>query len=129
MALLLTAEEDQLRDSVRRFAAERSPLAKLRELMSSGQPYDAEVWKQLSAQLGLTGLIIDEEYGGAGAGYAAMAVALAELGAGLVASPLLAVTLAAGALPATRGRGRAARPAPRPGQRRADRHAGRDRAR
>jgi alkylation response protein AidB-like acyl-CoA dehydrogenase len=101
MALLLTAEEDQLRDSVRRFAADRSPLAKLRELMSSGQPYDAEVWKQLSAQLGLTGLIIDAEYGGAGAGYSAMAVSLAELGASLVASPLLAVTLAAGVLQAT----------------------------
>jgi alkylation response protein AidB-like acyl-CoA dehydrogenase len=101
MALMLTAEEEQLRDSVRRFAAERSPLTKLRELMSSGQPYDADTWKQMSAQLGLAGLIISEDHGGTGAGYSAMSVALAEAGAGLVASPLLAGTLAAGTLHAT----------------------------
>ena len=49
MALILSGDEEQFRDSVRRFVAERSPLAKLRELMSSGQPFDADVWKQLSA--------------------------------------------------------------------------------
>ena len=45
MALILTSEEEQLRDSVRRFVADRSPLPRLRELMSSGQPYDAGTWK------------------------------------------------------------------------------------
>ena len=98
MTLILTSEETQLRDSVRRFVTERSPLTKLRELMSSGQPYDADLWKQMSAQLGLAGLIIPADYGGAEAGYSALSVALAELGAGLVPSPLLAVTLAAGTL-------------------------------
>jgi len=98
MALILTSEEEQLRDSVRRFVADRSPLPRLRELMSSGQPYDAAAWKQLSAQLGLAGLIIPDKYGGAEAGYAALSVALTELGAGLVPSPLLAVTLAAGTI-------------------------------
>jgi alkylation response protein AidB-like acyl-CoA dehydrogenase len=97
MALLLTAEEEQFADSVRRFVAERSPLTKLRELMVSGEPYHADVWRQLSGQLGLSGLIIPATYGGAEAGYAVLAVALTELGAGLVSSPLLAVTLAAGA--------------------------------
>ena len=97
MALILNEEEEQFRLSVRRFVAERSPLTKLRELMSSGQPYDADVWKQLSA-LGLTGLIIPVEHGGAEAGNSILSVALTELGAGLVASPLLAVTLAAGTL-------------------------------
>jgi alkylation response protein AidB-like acyl-CoA dehydrogenase len=98
MALILTSEEEQLRDSVRRFVADRSPLPRLRELMSSGQPYDAGTWKQLSGQLGLAGLIIPDKYGGAEAGYAALSVALTELGAGLVPSPLLAVTLAASML-------------------------------
>jgi alkylation response protein AidB-like acyl-CoA dehydrogenase len=97
MALILTDDEEQFRDSVRRVVAERSPLSKLRELMSSGQPYDAEVWKQLSA-LGLPALIIPAEHGGAEAGYSVLSVGLGELGAGLVASPLLAGTLAAGAL-------------------------------
>ena len=98
MALLLNAEEEQFRDSVRRFVAERSPLAKLRELMESEKPYHADVWQRLSDQLGLSALIIPAEYGGAEAGYAVLAVALTELGAGLVSSPLLAGTLAAGVL-------------------------------
>ena len=97
MALILNEDEEQFRQSVRRFVAERSPLTKLRELMSSGQPFDTDVWKQLSA-LGLTGLIIPAEHGGAEAGYSILSVALTELGAGLVASPLLAGTLAAGTL-------------------------------
>jgi len=98
MALTLTEEEQALADSVRKFVADRSPLSSLRQLIASGQPYDADVWKQLSAQLGLAGLIIPESYGGAGAGVSALSVALTELGAGLVASPLLASVLAAQAL-------------------------------
>jgi alkylation response protein AidB-like acyl-CoA dehydrogenase len=95
MALILTDEEQALADSVRKFVADRSPLTSLRHLISSGEPYDADVWKQMTAQLGLAGLTIPEEYGGVGAGVSALSVALTELGAGLVASPLLASVLAA----------------------------------
>jgi alkylation response protein AidB-like acyl-CoA dehydrogenase len=99
MSLILTGDEESLRDSVRRFVADRTPLTAVRELIAAGEPYDTGIWKQLSAQLGVAGLAIPEEYGGAGAGHAAMAVALQELGAGLVPSPLLAsAVLAAGAL-------------------------------
>jgi alkylation response protein AidB-like acyl-CoA dehydrogenase len=98
MALILTDDEQALADSVRRFVADRSPLTSLRQLIASGEPYDTDVWKQMTAQLGLTGLSIPESYGGAGAGYSALSVALTELGAGLVASPLLACVLAAEAL-------------------------------
>jgi alkylation response protein AidB-like acyl-CoA dehydrogenase len=95
MALILTEEEQALADSVRRFVADRSPLSSLRQLISSGEPYDADVWKQMTAQLGLAGLTVPESYGGVGAGYSALSVALTQLGAGLVASPLLACVLAA----------------------------------
>jgi alkylation response protein AidB-like acyl-CoA dehydrogenase len=99
MSLTLTPEEQSLRDSVRRFVAERTPLSAVRELIDAGEPYDPAVWKQLAGQLGLASLVIPEEYGGAGAGYSALSVALAELGGGLVPSPLLAsAVLAAGAL-------------------------------
>jgi alkylation response protein AidB-like acyl-CoA dehydrogenase len=98
MALILTDEEQALADSVRRFVADRSPLTSLRQLIASGEPYDPDVWKQMTAQLGLAGLTIPESYGGVGAGYSALSVALTELGAGLVASPLLASVLAAAAL-------------------------------
>jgi len=95
MTLILTDEELALADSVRKFVADRSPLTALRQLISSGEPYDAAVWKQMTTQLGLAGLTIPESYGGVGAGYSALSVALTELGAGLVASPLLACVLAA----------------------------------
>jgi alkylation response protein AidB-like acyl-CoA dehydrogenase len=98
MALILTDDERALADSVRKFVADRSPLTSLRELIASGEPYDAEVWKQMTAQLGLAGLTVPESYGGAGAGTSAFSVALTELGAGLVASPLLACALAAEAI-------------------------------
>ena len=124
MALILTDEEQALADSVRKFVADRSPLTSLRQLISSGEPYDADVWKQMTAQLGLAGLTIPEEYGGAGAGRSALSVALTELGAGLVASPLLASVLAAEVLlrlDDERGEDRAAAEDRR---RRADRDAG-----
>jgi alkylation response protein AidB-like acyl-CoA dehydrogenase len=95
MALILTDEEQALADSVRKFVADRSPLTSLRQLIASGEPYEPDVWKQMTAQLGLAGLGIPESYGGVGAGYSALSVALTELGAGLVASPLLASALAA----------------------------------
>ena len=95
MTLILTDEELALADSVRKFVSDRSPLTSLRHLIASGEPYDAGVWKQMTAQLGLAGLTIPESYGGVGAGYSALSVALTELGAGLVASPLLACVLAA----------------------------------
>jgi alkylation response protein AidB-like acyl-CoA dehydrogenase len=99
MSLILTDEELALRDSVRRFVADRSPLTAVRQLIAAGEPYDGEVWKQLTAQLGLASLLIPEEYGGVGAGHSAMSIVLAELGAGLVPSPLVAsAVLAAGAL-------------------------------
>jgi alkylation response protein AidB-like acyl-CoA dehydrogenase len=95
MALILTDEEQALAESVRKFVADRSPLTSLRQLIASGEPYDGDVWKQLTTQLGLAGFTIPESYGGVGAGYSALSVALTELGAGLVASPLLACALAA----------------------------------
>ncbi len=95
MALILTDEEQALADSVRKFVADRSPLTSLRQLIASGEPYDPDVWKQMTAQLGLAGLGVPESYGGVGAGYSALSVALTELGAGLVTSPLLASALAA----------------------------------
>ncbi|HEU5421760.1 MAG TPA: acyl-CoA dehydrogenase family protein [Streptosporangiaceae bacterium] len=99
MSLVLTAEEESLRDSVRRFVADRSPIPAIRKLIDSGQAYDPAVWQQLAGQLGLASLLIPEEYGGAGAGHSALTVALQELGAGLVPSPLLASgVLAAGLL-------------------------------
>jgi alkylation response protein AidB-like acyl-CoA dehydrogenase len=94
-----TSEEQQeLRDSVKRFVADRAPLARVRELMDAGE-IDREVWSQAGAQLGLQGIAIPEEYGGSGFSFAEQAIVLEELGAGLYGGPYLAsAVLAATAL-------------------------------
>ncbi len=84
---------------MRRFLAERAPLARVRELMETTDGTDADVWRQAGAQLGLQGIAIPEEYGGAGFSFAEQAIVLEELGAALYGGPYLAsAVLAATAL-------------------------------
>ena len=99
MNLGVTAEQGDLRDSVRRFLAERAPLARVRELMETTDGTDTGVWRQAGAQLGLQGIAIPEEYGGAGFSFSEQAIVLEELGAALYGGPYLAsAVLAATAL-------------------------------
>ena len=98
MILGVSAEQEELRASVRRFLADRAPLSRVRELMDGGET-DWAVWEQAGAQLGLQGLAIPEAYGGAGFGFAEQAIVLEEFGAALYGGPYLAsAVLAATAL-------------------------------
>jgi alkylation response protein AidB-like acyl-CoA dehydrogenase len=83
-------EQGELRDSVRRFLAEKSPSAAVREQMESHEGYDRAVWQQASAQLGLTGIGIPEAYGGAGFGFVEQCIVLEEMGRTLYCGPYLA---------------------------------------
>jgi len=99
MKLAVSAEQRELRDSVRRFLADRAPLSRVRELMETPDGTDRPVWQQAGAQLGLQGIAIPEQYGGAGFTFAEQAVVLEELGAALYGGPYLAsAVLAATAL-------------------------------
>jgi alkylation response protein AidB-like acyl-CoA dehydrogenase len=92
-------EQEELRRSVRRFFADKSPSAEVRRLMATDDGYDAAVWKQMAEQLGLPGLAIPESYGGSGYSYVELAVVFEEAGAALLCSPLFStVALAANAL-------------------------------
>jgi alkylation response protein AidB-like acyl-CoA dehydrogenase len=106
MNLGVSAEQRELRDSVRRFLAERAPLPRVRELMDSPDAMDAGVWRQAADQLGLQGIAIGEEYGGAGFSFAEQAIVLEELGGALYTGPYLAsAVLAATALGASEDEG------------------------
>jgi alkylation response protein AidB-like acyl-CoA dehydrogenase len=95
----ITEEQEQLRDSVRRFMADQAPLKRVRELMETEDGTDMSVWEQAGRQLGLQGLAIPEEYGGAGFSFAEQAIVLEEMGAALYGGPYLAsAVLAATAL-------------------------------
>src|SRR5580693_2716010 len=99
MNLSDSTEQRELRESVRRFLAERAPLTKVRDLMETADGTDPDVWRQASAQLGLPGIAVPEEYGGAGFSFAEQAIVLEELGAALFTGPYLAsAVLAAAAL-------------------------------
>jgi len=99
MILGVTPEQEELRSSVRRFLADRAPISAVRELMDTTDGLDAGVWRQAGEQLGLQGIAIPEEYGGAGFSFAEQAIVLEELGAALYGGPYLAsAVLAANAL-------------------------------
>ena len=99
MNLGVSAEQRELRNAIRRFLAERAPITRVRELMDSTDGIDPDVWRQASAQLGLPGIAVPEEYGGAGFSFAEQAIVLEELGAALFTGPYLAsAVLAATAL-------------------------------
>src|SRR6516164_5669434 len=48
MNLGVSAEQRELRESVRRFLAERAPLTRVRELMETTDGTDPDVWRQAS---------------------------------------------------------------------------------
>jgi alkylation response protein AidB-like acyl-CoA dehydrogenase len=99
MKLAVSAEQTDLRESVRRFLADQASMSRVRELMETPDGTDRKVWEQAGTQLGLQGIAIPEEYGGAGFSFAEQAIVLEEFGAALYGGPYLAsAVLAATAL-------------------------------
>ncbi len=99
MILGVSAEQEELRASVRRFLADRVPIIAVRALMDAADGGDPAVWEMAGRQLGLQGIAIPEEYGGSGFTFAEQAIVLEELGAALYGGPYLAsAVLAANAL-------------------------------
>ena len=84
-----TDEHDELRATVRAFLEKRSDETAVREQMASERGWDPEVWSQMAEQIGLAGLIIAEEHGGAGMGYVELLVVMEEMGRALLCSPFL----------------------------------------
>ncbi len=87
--MTVTEEQRGLRDAVRALLAKRSDSAAVRRAVETPKGYDEELWEQLCAQIGVAGLGIPEQFGGAGAGRAEVGVVLAELGRALTPAPML----------------------------------------
>jgi len=99
MDFALTDEQVELEAAVRSFLEDRMPEAEVRRLMETPTGYDEAAWEQFAGQLGLTGLAIPEEYGGAGYGFVELGVVATELGRALSGAPFLSsVVLAAQAI-------------------------------
>jgi alkylation response protein AidB-like acyl-CoA dehydrogenase len=87
LAGVLSEEQLQLREVLRAFLGKRSAEPDVRRQMATVAGYDAEVWRQLSGELGLPGLAIPEEYGGSGFGYAELGLVFEEMGRALLCAP------------------------------------------
>ncbi|OBF57051.1 acyl-CoA dehydrogenase [Mycobacterium sp. 852002-50816_SCH5313054-b] len=95
MKLELTDEQAALRDTTRRFLAEKAPISgHVRELLDDPTGVDEPVWRGL-ADLGVTGLLVPEECGGAGMTMIEAGVVAEELGAALHPGPWLSTAVAA----------------------------------
>jgi alkylation response protein AidB-like acyl-CoA dehydrogenase len=88
----LTDEQQQLRAMVRDLATDRGSAERVRQVMLEEGGFDASTWREL-AELGLVGLIIPEEHGGAGASFLELSIVFEELGRRLVPVPLLSALL------------------------------------
>jgi alkylation response protein AidB-like acyl-CoA dehydrogenase len=89
-----TDELVALRDTVRAFLTEVCPPTALRR-PPCPPPAGPALWRRLATELGLTGLAIPEEYGGAGGGMIELAVVCEELGRALTPVPYLATAVLA----------------------------------
>src|SRR5689334_12195774 len=97
MGFVLSEEQRALRDTARRFMTERMPVGLLRGLRDQGDRdgFSRSAWKELAA-LGLVGLTLPEDYGGAALGYAELGQVLEESGRTLAPTPFLSTLVLGG---------------------------------
>ena len=93
-------DEDQvaLQSVLREFLSDRSPEAAVRAQLEDASGYDRDLWDLMAGQLGVCGMAIPEEYGGAGFSFLELGLVLEELGRSLTVSPLFASCVVAAQL-------------------------------
>ncbi|MBW2245324.1 MAG: acyl-CoA dehydrogenase family protein [Deltaproteobacteria bacterium] len=94
MALVLSEEQQFLRDTAAEFLDEKSPVTHLRELRDGKEAsgFSRPLWKEMS-ELGWAGILVPEEYGGSGLGFAELGVVIEECGRRLSPYPLLSTVV------------------------------------
>ncbi len=95
MKFSFSEEQTEFRNMLRRFLHDRSPTTEVRRVMESETGYDAEVWRAMAEDLGVTAIHIPEAYGGAGFGISELAIAAEEAGRALLPSPFFGSTVLA----------------------------------
>lgn len=95
MSFALTDEQTMLRNTVRAFLDEKSPVTRVRQVMESDSGVDEDLWAAM-AELGLQAMHIPEEYGGAGFSLLETGIVLEELGRKVVPVPYLSSVVLGG---------------------------------
>jgi len=90
----LNEEQQMIKDQASAWVREQAPVSSFRAMRDQGDElaYFPETWKAMT-EMGWTGLLVPEAYGGAGLGYQTFGLVLEQLGRNLVASPLFASAL------------------------------------
>ena len=96
MALVLNEEQTMLRDSARGFIGDNAPVAHLRKLRDDNDAtgFSRALWKSF-AEMGFSGLLVPDEFGGSGLGCVEAGVVMEEIGRNLMPSPFLATAVLA----------------------------------
>jgi len=90
MGFPFTEDHDMIREAARGFLQDWFDSGKGPErIYQSGTAYDAKAWISFAQELGMAGVAISEDYGGAGLGDLGRVVVMEELGASLCAIPFL----------------------------------------
>ena len=89
MALILNEEQQSLKDIAREFLQKNAPVTHFREIRDTKNElgYDEALWKEM-VDLGWSGILIPEEYGGFDFGMGGMGSIFEEMGKTLTPSPL-----------------------------------------
>ncbi|MET4640323.1 alkylation response protein AidB-like acyl-CoA dehydrogenase [Streptomyces atratus] len=98
MDAAFTAEQDEIRRTLRELLVKRCGPGEVRSAVRTAHGYDEALWRQLAQDLGLPGLALAQEYGGVGCGTVELAVACEESGRALLPSPLLSTSVLAAPL-------------------------------
>ena len=87
----ITEEQTLIRDQARAWVTEQSPVSKFRKMRDEDAPLSflEEDWRAM-IDMGWSGILVPERYGGSGLGYLTLGIVLEETGRQLTASPLLA---------------------------------------
>src|SRR5438270_8075127 len=96
MALVLTEEQSMLRDSARGLISDKGPVSHLRQLRDSrdASGFSRDLWKMF-AEMGFSGLLVPEDFGGSGLGCVEAGVVMEEIGRTLMPSPFLSTAVLA----------------------------------
>jgi alkylation response protein AidB-like acyl-CoA dehydrogenase len=99
MEFVFTEEQAMIAETAKGFFAENATSERTRKAMA-GDGVDRELWASFCAELGLSGVGVPEEAGGAGLGMVEFAIIAEAAGAQVAAIPLLGLATAARAIAA-----------------------------
>ncbi|MGJ8559137.1 MAG: acyl-CoA dehydrogenase family protein [Litorimonas sp.] len=95
--IALTDMQAELRDQAMRFCGDKSPISKVRALLTTDSGFDADVWAEMAA-LGWLGIAIPEAHEGLGLELADLVPVVEAMGKHLMNAPFVSTTLAAQAI-------------------------------